>query len=49
MPPPAAWRFLRPTFDPMATKKKPIITSVHKSGAGIGAWLGIAFLVVLVD
>ena len=33
----------------MATKKKPSISTIHKSNAGIGAWLGIAFLVVLVD
>jgi signal peptidase II len=33
----------------MATKKKPSISTVHKSNAGIGAWLGIAFLIVLVD
>ena len=33
----------------MATKKKPTISKVHSSGAGIGPWLGIAFLVVLID
>ena len=39
----------------MATKTKPRISTIHKpgagssSGAGIGAWLGIAFLVVLID
>ena len=33
----------------MATKKKPTISKVHSAGAGIGPWLGIAFLVVLID
>jgi len=33
----------------MATKKKPSISTVHKSGASMIPWLGIAFLVVLVD
>jgi signal peptidase II len=37
------------TRPPMATKKKPTISKVHSSGAGIGSWLGIAFLVVLID
>jgi signal peptidase II len=37
------------TRPPMATKKKPTISKVHSSGAGIGPWLGIAFLVVLID
>ncbi|QNA90136.1 lipoprotein signal peptidase [Massilia sp. Dwa41.01b] len=33
----------------MATKKKPLVSKVHSSGAGMGPWLGIAFLVVLFD
>lgn len=33
----------------MVTKKKPGISTVHKSGAGMTPWLGIAFIVVLID
>jgi signal peptidase II len=33
----------------MATKKKPTISKVHSSSAGMGIWLGIAFLIVLID
>ena len=34
----------------MATKKKPSITTIHKSGgAGMTPWLGIAFIIVLID
>ena len=33
----------------MATKKKSSISTVSKSSAGIGQWLGIAFIIVLVD
>lgn len=33
----------------MATKKKSTISTVSKSSAGMGPWLGIAFIIVLID
>ena len=33
----------------MATKKKSSISTVNKAGAGMGPWLGIAFVIVLID
>ena len=33
----------------MATKKKSSISTVHKSGASMTPWLGIAFIIILVD
>jgi signal peptidase II len=33
----------------MATKKKSSISTVNKAGAGMAPWLGIAFIIVLID